>query len=148
MKEGSQNMAKESMERIKAKLQELTTLIKEETVSGSKEIREEILENVNEMRASVEKRLDDVESLSKERVSKAKDEVLSKVGKTQENVEDNLRGYMGELEGKALKVRLTIQEKLSQGRVQKDEIVLKTTDSLIETINKLKNTLHSNESEK
>ncbi len=141
-------MAKESMERIKAKLQELTTLIKEETVSGSKEIREEILENVNEMRASVEKRLDDVESLSKERVSKAKDEVLSKVSKTQENVEDNLRGYMGELEGKALKVRLSIQEKLSQGKAQKDEIVLKTTDSLIEAINKLKNTLHSDETEK
>lgn len=141
-------MAKESMERIKAKLQELTTLIKEETVSGSKEIKEEILENVSEMRASLEKRIESAETVSKEKVSKAKDEVLSRVGKTQENVEDNLKGYMGELEGKALNVRLSIQEKLSHGRAQKDELVLKTTDSLIEAINKLKNTLHSDESKK
>lgn len=141
-------MAKEGMEKIKTKLQELTTLIKEETVSESKEIREEILENVNEMKASVEKRLESAEILSKERVSKARDEVLNRVGKTQENVEENLRGYMGELEGKALKVRLSIQEKLSQGKAQKDEIVLKTTDSLIEAINKVKSTLHSDESKK
>ncbi|KUO59456.1 MAG: hypothetical protein APF84_19310 [Gracilibacter sp. BRH_c7a] len=141
-------MARDGMERIKAKLQELTTVIKEETVSESKEIREDILENLNEMKASVEKRLEDVENLSKERVSKAKDEVLSKVGKTQENVEENLRGYMGELEGKALKVRLSIQEKLSQGKAQKDEIVLKSTDSLIEAINKLKHALHSDDNKK
>lgn len=133
------------MEKIKSKLQELTSLIKEETVSGSKEIREEILENVNEMKASVEKRLETAETLSKERVSKARDEVLTKVGKTQENVEENMRGYMGELEGKALKIKLSLQEKLSQGRAQKDEVVLKTTDSLIETINRLKNTLHSDD---
>ncbi len=136
------------MEKIKSKLQELTSLIKEETVSGSKEIREEILENVNEMKASVEKRLETAETLSKERASKARDEVLTKVGKTQENVEENMRGYMGELEGKALKIRLSLQEKLSQGRAQKDEVVLKTTDSLIETINRLKNTLHSDDKEK
>lgn len=138
-------MSKEGMEKIKSKLQELTSLIKEETVSGSKEIREEILENVNEMRASVEKRLETAETLSKERVSKARDEVLTKVGKTQENVEENMRGYMGELEGKALKIKLSLEEKLSQGRAQKDEVVLKTTDSLIETINRLKNTLHSDD---
>lgn len=141
-------MSKEGMEKIKAKLVELGGLIKEETVTETKELREDILKNVNDMRASVEKRLDDVEIVSKEKVLKTKDDVLSKLEKQQENIEGNLKNFMGELEGKALKVRLSVQEKLSQSKAQKDEIVLKTTDSLIEAINKLKNTLHSDDNQK
>jgi hypothetical protein len=116
-------MPQDGLTKIKAKLQELTTLIKEQTSEETKEIKEELLESVNEMKATVEGRYQEFEG---------------KVG-------ENLQEALGELEGKALKIQYTIQEKLSQGIAQKDEIVTKTADSLIESISKLKTALHSKE---
>ena len=50
---------------------------------------------------------------------------------------------LGDLESKALKVKYTILEKYSQGVAQKDEVITKTADSLIEAINKAKNAMQS-----
>jgi uncharacterized coiled-coil protein SlyX len=116
-------MPKEGMVKIKEKLQELGTLIKEQTSEETREIKEELLQSVNEMKASVDQRFQIAE----------------------EKLSDSLQEAIGELEGKALKVQYTIQEKLSQGIAQKDQIVVKTADSLIEAINKMKNALQSKE---
>jgi len=111
----------ENVAKIKAKIQELATHIKEQTSEETKGIKEEILENVNEMKATVEDRFQGVQG----------------------KLEDNLQDFWGDLEGKALKVQYKIQEKFSQSLVQKDEIIGKTADSLIEAINKAKTTLQS-----
>lgn len=116
-------MPKEGIVKIKEKLQELGTLIKEQTSEETREIKEELLQSVNEMKTTLDQRFQMAE----------------------EKLSENLQETIGELEGKALKVQYTIQEKLSQGIAQKDEIVVKTTDSLIEAINKMKNALHSKE---
>lgn len=121
-------MSQDGITKIKTKLQELADLIKEESVGGTQELKEEILENVNEMKAKVEENLQGAE--------KFKDKIEDKI-------EDNVDEFLKDMEWKALKIQYTLQEKYSQGIAQKDEIVDKATASLIETINKVKNTLHS-----
>jgi len=116
-------MPKENVTKIKAKLQELTTLIKEQTIEETQGVKDDLLESVNDMKSTLEQRFQGVE----------------------EKWSDNFQEAIGELEGKALKVQYTLQEKLSKGVAQKDQVVVKATDSLIETINKMKNALHSKE---
>lgn len=117
-------MSEEGIKKIKTKLQELTNLIKEETSEETQELKDEILEGVKELKSTVEEKLADAD----------------KLGNT---IENNLEELLGDLEGKALKVKYTILERYSQGIAQKDELINDTADSLIEAINKVKNAVKS-----
>lgn len=125
-------MSQEGITKIKMKLQELTNLIKEQTAEETQEIKDEILQNVYEMKSTIEERFQGAEKLG----PKLQDKFQDKFG-------GNLQEFFGELEGKALKVQNTIQEKYSHGMAHKDEIVVNAADSLIEAINRVKNALHS-----
>lgn len=124
--EGVNQMTQEGMSNIKGKLLELAELIKQGTAEETKELKEDVLENLNEMKARLDK-------------------VTDKIG---QGLGGNLDEFLGDLEGKALKVQYTIQEKASQGLAQKDQVVSKAADSLIETITKMKNALVSKDEEK
>ena len=104
------------MSKIKAKLQELMAVIKEETAEQSQEVKTDILKTVNDIKQALE-----------------------------EKWQDNLNDVIKELEHKALKVQYTIQDKYSQGIEKKDEVVVKTADALIDAVNKLKKALVKDE---
>ncbi|NLI91189.1 MAG: hypothetical protein GX434_02980 [Peptococcaceae bacterium] len=114
-------MSQEGLKNIKVKLQELTALIKEQTADEANELKKGLLENVDEMKTIMEESFEEAEEI----------------------FTDNMKNIIGELENKALKVQSSIQEKLSEGIAQKDEVVVKTADSLIEAINKMKTVLQS-----
>lgn len=116
-------MTSNGKDRIKAKFQELMSIIKEETVSESQEFKQDIIKSVNEIKENLEKGWDKAEGI------------------TQDKVQENLGEMMKELEAKALKVQYTIQEKYSEGLEKKDEYVVKTADSLVNAINKVKKAL-------
>ena len=117
-------MAQEGMSRIKTKLQELLTVIKEEAAEESKDAREDILKAVNEMKQTLEEKWQDVEGQSK-----------NKIG--------NLNEIVNDLEGKALKVQYKLQEKYSQSVDKKDEVVNKAADGLVDAVKKVKGSLLS-----
>lgn len=84
-------MSLEGMTKIKAKLQELTTLIKEETAGERKEIQEEILQSVNDLKTAIEERVHAVgEKISKspksEIVLKASDSLAEAINKMKEKL--------------------------------------------------------------
>ncbi|MGI6448803.1 MAG: hypothetical protein ACOX3R_00495 [Desulfitobacteriia bacterium] len=85
-------MSQEGMQRIKAKLQELAALIKEETFEQRKEIKDELLSGLNQIRTAVE----------------GKFQVVN------EKYGDNIVQIIGELENKAQKAQRTIQDKVSK----------------------------------
>ncbi|RNC28595.1 MAG: hypothetical protein AWM53_01429 [Candidatus Dichloromethanomonas elyunquensis] len=114
-------MSQEGLENIKAKLHELTNLIKEETTEEARIIKDGLMENVTVMKSLMGESFQETEQI----------------------FADNMHEVIGELETRALQVQHTIREKFSQGIVQKDEIVIKAADSLIETISKMKNALRS-----
>ncbi|NLL52840.1 MAG: hypothetical protein GX248_09070 [Peptococcaceae bacterium] len=113
----------DNLTKIKAKLLELATLVKDQTMEETKGVRDEILKNVNEMKTVVEERFQGV----------------------QEKYGDNIQEFWGDLEDKALKVQEQIQEKLSYGLSHRNEIIDKTADSLIEVITKAKKALQAKE---
>lgn len=115
-------MSEDGLSRIKAKFQELTDLIKEETTEETQELKEEILERVNEVKSAVEESIHNADRLG------------DKIG-------DNIEEFFGDLEGKALKVKYTIEEKYSH--LHKDDIINRTADSLIDAINKAKDAIQS-----
>jgi DNA anti-recombination protein RmuC len=85
-------VSQEGMQRIKAKLQELAALIKEETFEQRKEIKDELLSGLNQIRTAVE----------------GKFQVVN------EKYGDNIVQIIGELENKAQKAQRTIQDKVSK----------------------------------
>ncbi len=85
-------MSQDGLQRIKAKLQELTALIKEETFEQRKEIKDELLGGLNQIRTAVE----------------GKFQVVN------EKYGDNIVQIIGELENKAQKAQRTIQDKVSK----------------------------------
>jgi len=103
-------MSQDGFTKIKAKIQELSALIKEETVSETKVLKDDILKEVKVIKSALEERLKDGEV--KDKVSQAKDEMFRKLGYSQDEL-----------------------------AAQKDEIVLKAADSLIDAVNKLKSAL-------
>jgi len=119
-------MSKERLDKIRANLQELASLVKEEALEESKELTEEINKGLKQVRQS----LAGAEGTSKSAL---------------DDVQDNLNDLVQELEAKALKVQYKLQEKFSEGQERKDELVVKTSDALIEAINKVKATLISTE---
>lgn len=124
------NMSQDGISKIKAKLQELADVIKQETVEETTEIKKEILEGVNEMKSKVEGGLNKAEQFG--------DKLGDQIG-------DNIEDFIVDLEKNALKIQYTIQEKYSQGIAQKDGLVNNAADSLIEAINKVKSSLSSKE---
>jgi ElaB/YqjD/DUF883 family membrane-anchored ribosome-binding protein len=114
-------MSQDGLKNIKRKLQELAVLIKEETTEEAQELKEGLKENVNEMKEILEGSFHEAGDIMTE----------------------NVQGLIGELETKAAQVQNTLQEKLAQGIAQKDEVVVKAADSLIESINKMKHSLQS-----
>lgn len=138
-------MSQEGIDKIKSRLQELTALVKDQAITETQELKEDILHNINELKSSLETRLRETENKSKEKIDHKKNEIIKELSHTQDKLEDNLQELLSDLESKALKVQYTIQEKYSRGVAQKDEIVVKAADSLIEAINKVKTTLHSEE---
>lgn len=101
-------MSQEGVRKIKAKIQELSALIKDETLLETKAVKEDILREAQEIKAALEERLRDSEI--RDRVNQAKEEMFRKLGQS------NLAA-------------------------QKDEIVLKAADKLIDAINKVKSAL-------
>lgn len=84
-------MSLEGMTKIKAKLQELTTLIKEETAEERKEIQDEILQSVSDLKTAIEERVHAVgEKISKgqksEIVLKASDSLVEAINKMKEKL--------------------------------------------------------------
>lgn len=136
-------MNQDSIDRIKSKLQELTAIIKEEAISETRELREDLLENVNELKTTLESKLKDAEVKSRAVFDEKKDGVKETFEKTQEEIGDNLHDLLSELEFKALKIQYSVQEKFQEGVSQKDEIVAKAADSIIDLITKAKNALQS-----
>ena len=136
-------MEQDGKSKIKEKLQELTAVIKEETAAETREIKDELMESLNQMKATVDKSWQGIEATTKEKLAQAADGVMGKIGKTQDIVGENLKDVIGDLEGKALKLQYTLEEKYSQGKAKKDDIVVKTADSLIDAIKKIKTSLHS-----
>lgn len=156
-------MGKEGRERIKEKLQELLDVIKGEVAEESKEIRNNVLTTVNEIKATVEEKWQDIEDNSKESLDKLVDKLDARALKTLytvqdkyseglkmteefkktvvskwQDIEETVNNMKRELEVKALKTQYTIEEKVSQGLEKKDEVVVKTADVLVDTIEKVK----------
>lgn len=116
-------MSQEGMSRIKSKLQELTAIIKEEAIGESQEIKNDLLKAINDVKKNFDERWAEVGEKSKDALGEAK---------------DDLHDIVRELEAKALKVQYSVQEKYSESMGKKDEVVVKTADSLIEAIEKVK----------
>ena len=119
-------MDQERIKKIKANLEELATLVKEEALEESKELREEVNKGLKHVRES----LLGVEDKSKLAL---------------DDVQENLTDLVQELEAKALKVQYKMQEKFSEGQERKDEVIIKTSDALIEAITKVKTALTGSE---
>lgn len=114
-------MSQNGIGKIKNKLQELAALIKEETAEERKEIKEDLVENIRKLKSAVEERFQ---------------AVGDKYG-------DNIVEFIEELEGKTLKIQRNIKDQFSKSMANKDEIINKSTDSLLEAINKVKEKLQS-----
>ena len=108
-------MTQEGKNKVKTKLQELLAVVKEEAVEESKETREDIMKAITEIRQTLEEKWQDT----------------------------NFNEIVNDLEGKALKAKYTIQEKLGESKEKKDEVVAKTADSLVDAVNKVKGSLLS-----
>lgn len=109
-------MPQEGIKRVSEKLQELLDVIKEEAAIETQDIRNEITKSVNEMKGTIEERFVEVSG----------------------DVQESMNSTINELQGKALKIQYSLQEKYSQSVGKKNEFVVKTADSLVESIEKLK----------
>jgi methyl-accepting chemotaxis protein len=71
----------ENMAKIKAKIQELSVLVKEQTSEETKGIKEEILQNVNEMKTVIEEKLAYGLSHKDEIIDKTADSLIEAINK-------------------------------------------------------------------
>lgn len=137
-------MSLEGREKVKLKLQELSALIAEEAAEESQEIKTEIVESINNLRGKLEK----LSSPSDQKVEKtflsdAKEDVEAIIDSTHieqfmHDAKGDLDTIVKDLEYRALKTQYTIQEKFSNSRNKKDEVVIKSADSLVKAIDKVK----------
>lgn len=116
-------MSRDGITRIKSKLQELTAIIKEEAIEESQEIKNDLLKAINDVKKNLDEKWGEVEENSRDTIGEVK---------------DDLNDVVRELEAKALKIQYTVQEKYTESLEKKDELVVKTADSLIESIEKVK----------
>lgn len=143
-------MSKEGMEKIKAKLQELAEVVKEEAAVSGQEIKQDLIKTVNEIKEKFEDKIQNLGGATKEtmgtvqeKVKQAYDNMVEKTGEVSEKTTENVNEMMDDLEYRALKVQYALQEKYSAGREKKDEVVVKTADALVESIQKMKKALVS-----
>lgn len=156
-------MNSDGVDKIKVKLQELSSLIKEETGEESQEVRNEIVKTLNELKENLEDSSASEKRSDRTFFSDAKDDLSLIVDKTHikdfvhdakedagavidnvyiddfaEDAKDDVELIIKDLEAKALKTQYTIQEKFSDSKNKKNQVVVNAADSLVKAIDKVK----------